>query len=108
MRSILPFLCALLLFPNATSPQMGGRAKPPGITTADTVSNQPLEAPAKSGPRQFNAEVVNSEAQELRGLADRLPQQIDQTTKGQLPKDLVDNLKRIEKLAKHLRSEVAP
>jgi hypothetical protein len=107
MRSILPILCTLLLFPIASSPQMG-HAKPPGITTADTMSNQPLEPPAKVGPRQINPEMVNSEAQELRGLADRLPQQIDQTTKGQLPKDLVENLKRIEKLAKHLRSEIAP
>ena len=107
MRSTLSFLCALLLFPNATSPQMG-HAKPPGIQTADTMSNQPLEPPAKSGPRQINPEMVTSEAQELRALAAQLPQQIDQTTKGQLPKDLVENLKRIEKLAKHLRSEIAP
>jgi len=108
MRSTLPLLCALLLFPNATSLQMAGHAKPPGITTADTLSNQPLEPPAKNGPRQINSEMVNSEAQELRALADRMPEQIDQTTKGQLPKDLVENLKRIERLAKHLRSEVAP
>jgi hypothetical protein len=72
------------------------------------MSNQPLEPPAKVGPRQINIEQVNSEAQELRALAAQLPQQIDQTTKGQLPKDLVENLKRIEKLAKHLRSEIAP
>jgi hypothetical protein len=108
MRSVLPLLCALLLFPIATSTQMAGHAKPPGIQTADTMSNQPLEPPAKNGPRQINPEMVNSEAQELRALAAQLPQQIDQTTKGQLPKDLVENLKRIEKLAKHLRTEIAP
>jgi hypothetical protein len=108
MRLTLSFLCVLLLFPTGTSPQMAGHAKPPGIQTADTMSNQPLEPPAKSGPRQINPELVTSEAQELRGLANQLPQQIDQTTKGQLPKDLVENLKRIEKLAKHLRSEIAP
>ena len=31
---------------------------------------------------------------------------IDQTTKGTLPKDLSEKLKRIEKLAKQLRSQV--
>ena len=36
------------------------------------------------------------------------PRQIDQVTKGQLPKDLSDNLKRIEKLAKQLRSQIIP
>ena len=107
MRSTLSFLCALLLFPIATSPQMG-HAKPPGITTADTMSNQPLEPPAKPGPRQINVDQVNSETQELRRLADGLPAQMDQVTKGQLPKDLGDSLKRIEKLAKHLHGEVIP
>jgi hypothetical protein len=29
-------------------------------------------------------------------------------TKNQYPKDLTDNLKRIEKLAKHLRGEATP
>ena len=36
------------------------------------------------------------------------PRQIDQVTKGQLPKDLSENLKRIEKLAKQLRSQIVP
>jgi|HubBroStandDraft_5_1064220.scaffolds.fasta_scaffold184309_2 hypothetical protein len=108
MRSTLSFLCALLLFPIATSPQ-AGHAKPPGITTADTLSNQPLEPPAKPGPRQINIDQVNSETQELRRLSDGLPAQMDQVTKGQLlPKDLSDNLKRIEKLAKQLRSQIIP
>jgi hypothetical protein len=107
MRSTLSFFCALLLFPIATSPQ-AGHAKPPGITTADTMSNQPLEPPAKPGPRQINIDQVNSETQELRRLADGLPAQMDQVTKGQLPKDLSDNLKRIEKLAKQLRSQIVP
>jgi hypothetical protein len=34
------------------------------------------------------------------------PRQIDQVTKGHLPKDLPDNLKRIEKLAKQLRGQI--
>jgi ABC-type transporter Mla subunit MlaD len=72
------------------------------------LSNQPLEPPAKPGPRQINIDQVNSETQELRRLADGLPAQIDQVTKGQLPKDLSDNLKRIEKLAKQLRSQIVP
>jgi hypothetical protein len=33
---------------------------------------------------------------------------MDQISQGQMPKDLADQLKKIEKLAKHLRSEVAP
>jgi hypothetical protein len=33
---------------------------------------------------------------------------MEQVNKGQLPKDLTEDLKKIEKLAKHLRSEVSP
>ena len=42
MRSLVLGLSVLLLLPNPTLPQ---HAKPPGIVTADTVSNQPLEPP---------------------------------------------------------------
>jgi hypothetical protein len=108
MRSLLFCLSALLLLPNPMVPQSGGRAKPPGIVTGDTMANQPLEAPSKGGLRQVNIDQLNAETQELRRLADALPPQIDQVSKGQMPKDLGENLKRIEKLAKHIRGEVTP
>jgi hypothetical protein len=108
MRSLLFCLSAFLLLPNPMVPQSGGRAKPPGIVTGDTMANQPLEAPLEARNRQINIDQVNAETQELRRLADALPPQIDQVSKGQMPKDLGENLKRIEKLAKHLRSEITP
>lgn len=58
--------------------------------------------------RKLNVEQVKEEADELRKLANGVPAQIEMVTKNQYPKDLSDNLKRIEKLAKHLRSEVTP
>ena len=45
-------------------------------------------------------------ADELAAIAQTVPQEINQTTKGMLPKDLSDKLKRIEKLAKELRSQI--
>jgi hypothetical protein len=107
MRSLPLCLCCLLLFPSSLMPQ-AGRSKPPGIATADATANAPMEAPSKAGTKKINLEQVNSETQELRKLADGLPAQIEQVTNGQLPKDLTENLKRIERLAKHLRSEVTP
>ncbi len=108
MRSLLFCLSAFLLLPNPMVSQSGGRAKPPGIVMADTMSNQPVEPPLEARNHQINIDQVNAETQELRRLADGLPLQIDQVTKGQMPKDLAENLKRIEKLAKHLRSEITP
>ncbi|MFZ0521264.1 MAG: hypothetical protein WAL95_09585 [Candidatus Acidiferrales bacterium] len=72
------------------------------------MANAPLEAPSARSNRQINIDQVNGETQELRRLADGLPSQMDQVAKGQLPKDLAENLKKIEKLAKHIRGEITP
>jgi hypothetical protein len=105
MRSLLRAVILLSLFPVAANSQ---HSKPAGIPAGDTLANQQIEPPMKPGPRQINIDQVNSEIEELRRLANGLPTQIDQVTKGQLPKDLSENLKRIEKLAKQLRSQIVP
>jgi hypothetical protein len=105
MRSLVSCLCFFLLLPNAATPQHN---RPAGIAVGDTLASQPVEPPMKAGPRQIDIDQVNSETQELRRLADALPAQIDQVTKGQLPKDLGDNLKKIEKLSKRLHGEIIP
>jgi hypothetical protein len=51
---------------------------------------------------------VQHEAGELAKLAQSIPPDIDKVSKGQLPQDLGARLKRIEKLSKQLRREVAP
>ena len=45
-------------------------------------------------------------ADELITLSQGLPTQLDQIGNGKLPKDLLDNLRKIEKLSKHMRSEL--
>jgi hypothetical protein len=39
-------------------------------------------------------------------MSQLLPDQMEQIGNGKLPKDLIENLKKIEKLAKRIRSEV--
>jgi hypothetical protein len=51
---------------------------------------------------------IEREARELSDLAKTLPSDIDHVNRGLLPKDVLDKLKRIEKLAKHLRGELTP
>jgi paraquat-inducible protein B len=106
MRQFPLWLCILLIPP--VSAAFSQRAKPPGIRTADQQSNQPLEPPIEMRNRKVNVEQVKQEADELKKLADGVPAQIEQVAKNQYPKDLNENLKRIERLAKHLRSEVTP
>jgi hypothetical protein len=106
---VLPLLFTLLfLSPANLSPQVAGRQKPPGIPDADQQVNQPIEPPMQALKKRIDKDQVRQEADQLRKLADTLPVKIDQVTKGQLPKDLGDNLKQIERLAKHLHSEITP
>jgi gas vesicle protein len=110
MRKFPLWLCivTLLLLIAPVSATLGQRAKPPGIVTADQQSNQTVEPPMEMHGRKMNVDQVKQEADELKKLADGVPAQIEQVTKNQYPKDLADNLKRIERLAKHLRTEVTP
>jgi hypothetical protein len=84
------------------------RPIPPGIREADKASNAPLEPPLEMKRKDAELAQLRQQAAELARLSQTVPQQIDQVAQGQLPKDLNGNLKQIEKLAKRLRSELAP
>ena len=103
---VLPTFLFLIL----TGPllQTGLHHKPAGIPDADSQVNQPVEPPMRAPNKRLDRDQVKQEAQQLKELADSVPAGIDQVTNGQLPKDFLDNLKQIERLAKHLRSEVSP
>jgi len=110
MRRITFCLLAFLLLPASVVPQHRGIGAP-GLGEGEQQidkGNQSVEKPMEMRNRKFDVAQVKQEADELRKLADVLPAQIDQVSNNQLPKDLADNLKRIERLAKHLRSEVVP
>ena len=82
---------------------------PPGVREADKqTNNAPMEAPASPAPKQINPKQLQAEAAELAQLSAGIPERIAYVNKGQMPKDLNDQLKRIEKLAKHLRGEIFP
>jgi hypothetical protein len=57
--------------------------------------------------QSVDRERLRHDADELASLAKSIPPAIDQTTKGLLPEDLDQKLKRIEKLAKQLRSRIS-
>ncbi len=82
---------------------------PPGIRDGEQrINNQQTDPPRAAQPKPADPAKLQAEASQLRELADGLPAAVDQVNKGAMPKDLNDNLKKIEKLAKHLRSEVSP
>jgi hypothetical protein len=107
MRMLIVFLSLAFigLVPEAIGEQ--GRPIPPGIREADKQSNKPLEPPLAGAPDTDPAK-LKQEADELAQLSAGVPSDLARVAHGQLPKDLADKLKRIEKLARHLRNELAP
>jgi hypothetical protein len=102
--SILFAVC-LASFPSKECGQRG-RPIPPGVREASKQTNKALDPPLEAGPVIPDPVKLRREADELAELSAGIPPRINLVAQGQLPKDLGDQLKRIEKLAKHLRSEV--
>lgn len=81
---------------------------PAGLRHAQELQSQnetgfPPTAPSR--PAVKVAE-LKGEAAQLADLAASIPMGVDHVGKGLLDKDLIQNLKRIEKLSKHLRSQL--
>ena len=55
-----------------------------------------------------DAAQLKREADELAKLAQAVPPQVEKLANGELPRDLIDGLKRIEKLSKKLRRQIGP
>ena len=55
---------------------------------------------------QANPGRLQAEAEELAKLADSIPSDVDRISKGMLPKDILEKLKRIEKISKQLRGQL--
>jgi len=103
-------LSALLICVVAGLSTASGQTKPgpPGLQSARQYeSTHPLEAP-QTPVRKIDLDQIQQEADELSKLAQTIPADVRSTTQGLLSKDLLEKLKRIEKLSKHLRSEVSP
>ena len=106
MRFFLSFL--LLLFfgycPIASAQGKTGFPHPP--LPADTSITQ--ARPAHPAPVRLDLVQVQRDAKELLALSQALQPDIEYINRGLLPKDTIEKLKRIEKLSKHLRGQLAP
>jgi len=104
----LTLLVVMTTFLAASTSAQTGRPVPAGVHQADQAQDQferNSVPPLKQRPAMDMAKLKHY-ADELAAVAQTVPQEVDQTTKGLLPKDLSDKLKRIEKLAKELRSQI--
>ncbi len=102
---ILNFLLIVTFSPTA-SPQ--GRPASAGQQELRKYeATHGLEAPQPQR-RQVDSSQLQREAEELSTLGQSIPIDIKSVTNGTLPKDVLEKLKRIEKLSKHLRGELVP
>jgi hypothetical protein len=78
------------------------------IRGPDTPVPNPNSFPSLATKRRVDMTQLRADSQELSKLAATIPEQVNLVGKGELPKDLIDNLRKIEKLSKHLRTEISP
>jgi hypothetical protein len=118
MRWIAPLRClsfalGLLFLALPARPQMPaplGRCGPRSTDPADWPRNPSLDQPASHNipaqPAARNTAQLRHDAKELAELSASVTADIDQVNRGVLPKDVLEKLKRIEKLSKRLRNEL--
>ena len=96
----IPVLFCLLSLPALTQRPTYPKAPPP----LDTDAHNP--PPPQDFPRHLNLLHMQKEADDLARAAQTIPADVASVRKGMLPKDIIQKLKQIEKLSKHLRSEL--
>lgn len=101
MKPAVLLLSVLLLAAAAAQQPHGHRNPTPSTDTAPAQMPRPPAASSAADPAQMKRDAVL-----LAALAQTIPDQIDQVNAGKLPRDLQDDLRKIEKLAHRLRSEI--
>jgi len=83
---------------------------PPGVRQADQVEAQTEKSIPPPIVQRAHLDVAKlvQEADELARIAQTIPPDVASIQKGMLPKDVIEKLKQIEKLSKHLRSQINP
>jgi hypothetical protein len=108
MRSPALSVLFVLLITMPLAGNLPGSQSRPGLRESEKRINAPLDPPVFFAKKGRDPSRLQDEAAELAKLSAGIPADIERVNQGQLPKALGEQLKRIEKLAKRLRSEVAP
>ncbi len=109
MKPLIPALLIMVLY--SQSPLSGqARPRPPGLQQAEQAeAKMERNVPPPSVHRSAtDVARLKEEADELARLAQSIAPDVQSVGKGMFPKDVVQKLKQIEKLSKHLRGELAP
>jgi hypothetical protein len=100
-------LFAALFAPSLTPSQV--KAVPPGVRQADQAESQTesrIPPPAAAQSIRVDLAKLQKDADDLARIAQTIPLDVSSIQKGLLPKDMGEKLRQIEKLSKHLRSQI--
>ena len=103
------FAATLLFAPLTLGQEPRPTAIPPGVMQAgqaETKAERDIPPPTQGAKRTLDLGKLQQDANQLSTLAQTIPSDVADIRKGMLPKDLSLKLKQIEKLSKHLRSEL--
>ena len=100
-------LLGVLFLGSSASPQHERPTDAPGKLE---IAKHPLVLEPPVGPQTQKLDPVklHEEAEELAKLAQSVPEDVGQIAQGKISKDVIEKLKRIEKLSKRLRGELFP
>jgi hypothetical protein len=109
----VPPACCLFILVGASIPALGqmvppGAPVPPGYGTPAPAIYVPAYPGGHLPAARLDVSALQREAKELLDLSQSVQPEIESLKHGLLSKDLADKLKRIEKLSKRLRGEIAP
>ena len=104
-RSLVAFLLLFLHFFLDPAGSQSGRHFP---TPPEGQNTEAGNDPQPALTRHLDLIKAQAEADELARAAQTIPGDVANMRKGTLPKDVIEKLKQIEKLSKHLRSELTP
>jgi len=107
-RSATFFFPALLGFFVLMAPSQSSHHFPTPPEPMDPQSRQKTEDTQRSPTRHIDYVQVQKEADDLARTAQTIPADVASSRNGMLPKDVIEKLKQIEKLSKHLRNELNP
>ena len=111
MSRTASFLLAMLLLALPAPSQLGAPLGKDGPRPPDLnwPQNQlPGEPPPPPMQKQAASDIakLQRDARELAEISSSIPTDVDRVRKGLLPKDVIEKLKRVEKLSRQLRGEL--
>ena len=93
--------------------QTVGQSVPPGAPTPHTgdipvmmVPNAPIQGSQRPRTANVDPQELRREANQVLELSKSIQSDFESVSRGLLPKNTIDKLKKIEKLSKHLRNQI--